>query len=248
MKDILKSLKDNATSRLNNPVVGAFVLAWCALNINGLATFLLSDNARKLEIVANKHWSVFEDVAIPLVISFTYLVLLPVLNLAYEYVSDGVINSMRDKQKNTHDTAKFLRLKSTVAAKVEADEEFIRKLKDQQIEGWLEQQSMRNKEFIQLKDRYSSLLVQLNERDQTLAVSRAQWSSDMKKMKDSNDLVEADSVSKLTYLESTLEEFSKILNSNDNQLVEHDIKELRSKVSEIRFKFEIMDWDDDIPF
>ncbi|ELV8644689.1 hypothetical protein QNE66_004412 [Vibrio vulnificus] len=248
MKDLLKSVKDNATSRLKNPVVGAFVLAWCALNINGLATFLLSDNAKKLEIVANKNWSIVDDVALPLSVSFIYLILLPILNLAYEYVSDGVINSIRDKNKNANDVARFFRLKSTVAAKVEADEEFIRKLKEQQIEGWLEEQSKRNREFLQLKERYSSLIAQLNEKEQQLVIQRSEWSSDIQELKNKINTQDIDAASKLTYLESSLGGMEKILDSIDGELFEHDTKEIRSKISEIKSKFGMTVWDDDIPF
>lgn len=248
MKDLLKSVKDNATSRLKNPVVGAFVLAWCALNINGLATFLLSDNVRKLEIVANKNWSIVDDVALPLCVSFIYLVLLPILNLAYEYVSDGVINSIRDKHKNANDAARFFRLKSTVAAKVEADEEFIRKLKDQQIEGWLEEQSKRNKEFLQLKERYSSLIAQLNEKEQQIAVLRSEWASDITELKNKINTKDVHAASKLTYLDSSLGEMEKILDSFESELFAEDTKEIRGKISEIKSKFDIIDWDEDIPF
>lgn len=248
MKDILKSVKDNATSRLTNPVVGAFVLAWCALNINGLATFVLSDNSRKLEIISHKHWAITNDVMLPLGIAFMYLLLLPSLNLAYEYVSDGIINSIRDRHKNTNDKARFLRKKSTVAAKIESDEEFIRKLKDQQIEGWLEEKSKRNKEFIQQKERYSALIAQLNEKDQQLAITRSEWSSDRTELKAKIQVLESDSASKLTYLDISLSELSKILDSIEALLIEKDTKELRSKIADIKSKFDITDWDDDIPF
>ena len=54
MKDIVKSIKDNATSRLKNPVVGAFVLAWTVLNINGVSLFLLVDSTTKIERLKEK--------------------------------------------------------------------------------------------------------------------------------------------------------------------------------------------------
>ncbi|NRG05105.1 hypothetical protein HRJ46_17590, partial [Vibrio coralliilyticus] len=198
MKDVLKSLKDNATSRLRNPV-GAFVLSWCALNINGLATFILSSNFEKLKIISHKSWLLTEDVLFPLAIAFVYLLLLPLLNLAYEYVSEGVINKMREKHKNTTDTARFQLLKSTVAAKIEADEEYIRKLKDQQIEGWLEEQSKRNKEFINQKQKYSTLLVSHNEKEQQFATARSELLQDIKDVEFKLPSLEAESVSKLTY-------------------------------------------------
>ncbi|HEH9416534.1 TPA: hypothetical protein SIA31_000518 [Aeromonas sobria] len=77
MKDLLKSLKDNATSRLSNPIVGAFVLSWMLLNINGVARFLLEDNQGKLEIIKLKKWDFTDDLLFPFSISLAYLILLP---------------------------------------------------------------------------------------------------------------------------------------------------------------------------
>lgn len=69
MKDLLKSLKDNATSRLNNPIIGAFVLSWMFLNINGVARFILESNQGKLDIIKNKNWGVTDDLLIPFLVS-----------------------------------------------------------------------------------------------------------------------------------------------------------------------------------
>ena len=83
MKDIVKSIKDNATSRLKNPVVGAFVLAWTVLNINGISLFILVDATTKIEMVKGKSWGLVDDFVLPLLVAVTYLIVLPLLNMYY---------------------------------------------------------------------------------------------------------------------------------------------------------------------
>ncbi|MDK2679552.1 hypothetical protein [Vibrio vulnificus] len=252
MNEVLKSLKENATSRLKNPIVGAFVLSWCALNINGLTVFVLSSSEEKIKMASNKVWSLGGDILIPFSIAIVYLLLLPMLNMAYEYINDGVINSYRDKRQNKIDKERFVRQKSTVGVKIEADEEYIRKLKDQDIENWLQEKSIRNKQMIEQKSKYSSLLVMLSEKEQQFSQSRTLYTNEIDTLKSKLislntqlDLVESDTASKLSYLEITLGELSKIITrieSSNGAITSNDTKELRGKIEEVRSKFGI--WDD----
>jgi hypothetical protein len=248
MKDILKSLKDNTTSRLKNPVVGAFCLAWCALNVNGLAIFILSDTETKIRIISGKTWSFNEDIAFPLFVAVIYLLLLPLLNLAYEFINDGVINNLRDKQQNQIDEQRFIRKKSTVGAKVEADEEYIRKLKDCEIDNWLEEKGVRNKEFISHKEKYSRLLATLNEKEHQFAISRSQLTSDYREVKSKLDEAVSESAIRHSFLEKVLLEIEITignLEQLDGTVVKDSIKELRDNLEKIKVKFGV--WDD-IPF
>ncbi|PMN63888.1 hypothetical protein [Enterovibrio norvegicus] len=248
MKDIFKSLKDNATSRLKNPVVGAFCLAWCALNVNGLAIFTLSDTETKIRIISGKTWSFSEDIAFPLFVAVIYLLLLPLLNLAYEFINDGVINNLRDKQQNQIDEQRFIRQKSTVGAKVEADEEYIRKLKDREIDNWLAEKGVRNNEFINHKEKYSRLLAALNEKEYQFAVSKSQLTSDYREVKSKLDEAEAESAIRNSFLEKVLSEIEVTvdnLDQLDDAVVKEDTKELRNNLEKIKVRFGI--WDD-IPF
>lgn len=108
MKDLLKSLKDNATSRLNNPIIGAFVLSWMFLNINGVARFILESNQGKLDIINNKSWGFTDDLAVPFLVSIGYLVILPILNTIYSFIHDNCIDKVRDEIAIKHRKRPFL--------------------------------------------------------------------------------------------------------------------------------------------
>ena len=155
MKELLSSLRSNATNRLRNPIVGAFVLAWCSININGLVVFALSDNEKKLSIASHKVWSVDDDFIYPLLIAIGYLILLPLLNLIYERINDGVYNSIRHERKSQDDIERYARQKRTTSAKIEADEGFIRVQKDKKIERWLEEKNQYRKQLLAIKEKQS---------------------------------------------------------------------------------------------
>ena len=158
MKEIMKSLKDNAISRLKNPIVGAFALSWTILNINGLSLFLLGDTPTKIEIIKHKNWMLTDDFLIPLSIAIIYLIVLPLLNMVYELINDGLINFYRSKKKNDRDKKLAIQKKETVIAEIESDISYLQKLKDKDIDRWLEEKRKRNEEFIAQKALYSKLV------------------------------------------------------------------------------------------
>ncbi|MCG6270677.1 hypothetical protein K6U70_00385 [Vibrio vulnificus] len=248
MKDIIKSLKDNVTSRVRNPIVGAFALAWTALNINGVATFILADNALRLEIVKNKQWLVFDDLIYPMMLAILYLVILPILNLVYEYLNDGVINSLRNKHRNKNETEMFVLQKATVTAKVESDEEYIRKLKDKDIERWLEEKSQRNREFIALKERYAALSAHLSEKEaEYIASDKLLKEIHVKKVHEyetdySNAVMYvADSARELSTLMENLSDHADL--NSEVEAVYRDASKLADRMSK---RFDM--FDEDIPF
>ncbi|MBU2932215.1 hypothetical protein [Vibrio cyclitrophicus] len=254
MKDVFKSLKDNATSRLKNPVVGAFVLSWCALNINGLTIFMLSGTSDKIHIVSNKVWSLNEDILLPLFIATLYLVLLPLLNLVYELINDGVINSFRHRRQNAADKERFLQQKSTVGAKIEADEEFIRKLKDKEVENWLQEKALRSKQMIEQKAKYAELFKSSSEKEQMFYQSRSELNNIIENLKSELEITEQqfnhseqDAAAKVIYLDDILTNMSKIIDSlaESDNYSSSELKELGASIWNIRSKFAI--WDD-IPF
>lgn len=88
MNEVIKSIKENATSRMKNPIIGAFVLSWIALNINGVSKFLLVESTEKIKIINSKQWVFVDDILYPFLIAIAYLLLLPILNIAYERMNE----------------------------------------------------------------------------------------------------------------------------------------------------------------
>lgn len=251
MKDIVKSIKDNATSRLKNPIVGAFILAWTVLNINGISLFMLGDSTTKIEIVKGKSWGTFDDFVLPLLVAIIYLLALPILNMLYELINDGWINFYRYRRRNI--TAKELAIqkKETVIAEIEADKTYIQKQKDKDIYNWIEQKTARNNEFIALKERYSKLVSDSTEDKRNSLTKLSETNGQLLQMQNQHDHFEKGQQQKRLSVEQVTNKIEELLNNienkgNDGELISGDVKELRKIISSLRLDFAI--WDDDIPF
>lgn len=251
MKDIVKSIKDNATSRLKNPVVGAFVLAWTVLNINGVSLFLLVDSATKIEMVKGKSWGLADDFVFPLLVAITYLLVLPLLNMAYEFINDGLTNFHRNRQRNI--TAKKLAIqkRETVIAEIESDMAYLQKLKDKDIDNWLEQKTVRNNEFITLKERYSKLVSDSAEDKRKSLSELSAIKSQLFTIKSEHENLEKEKQKKRLAVEQATNQIETLLKSienrgDDGKLTHTDVKNLRKLIDSLRLEFLI--WDEEIPF
>ncbi|EJB5285237.1 hypothetical protein MW652_004281 [Vibrio vulnificus] len=251
MKDIVKSIKDNATSRLKNPVVGAFVLAWTVLNINGVSLFLLVDSTTKIEMVKGKSWGLIDDFVLPLLVAVTYLLVLPLLNMFYEFINDGLINFHRNRQRNI--TAKKLAIqkKETVIAEIESDKTYLQKLKDKDIDNWLEQRTARNNEFIALKERYSKLVTDSAEDKRKSLAELSETKSQLYSMQSEHGNLEKEQQKRRLAVEQTTDQLETLLKSienrgSDGKLTATDVKNIRKLIDSLRLEFFI--WDEEIPF
>lgn len=250
MKDLLKSLKDNATSRLNNPIIGAFVLSWMFLNINGVARFILEGNQGKLDIIKNKNWVFTDDLVIPFLVSIGYLVLLPILNAVYSFIHDNCIDKVRDENSNKAQKDAFLRRKETVSAKIESTDEYVVKLKDKELDLWAEQKLELIREIINLKGKYSKLLSDFELRSKEFRSENNKMSLSIRQLEDANKNLSAQDSEQRDYIRKVVTNLDKLLNSIENKILSDnkvdEIEKIRNEISDVRNKFYL--WDDDIPF
>lgn len=250
MKDLLKSLKDNATSRLNNPIIGAFVLSWMFLNINGVARFILESNQGKLDIIKSKTWGFTDDLLIPFSVSVGYLVILPILNTLYSFIHDNCIGQVRDRNSNKAQKDAFIRRKETVCAKIESTDEYVVKLKDKELELWAEQKLELIREIINLKGKYSKLLSDFELKSKEFRAENNKLSLSIAQLEHLNKRLSAQDSEQKDYIGRFANNLDKALNSLENRVVSNEkldeIEKIRNEISDIRNKFYV--WDDEIPF
>ncbi len=137
MKDIIQSVKDNLTSRMKNPLIGAFVLSWTIIHIKGVIVFIISDSTKRLAIINGKEFQLISDIALPLLISLLYLFLMPFISKWYESFYTENITKPRLQEKYKTSTELAITRRDAVSAEVESDVEYIKKTKDKDIENWL---------------------------------------------------------------------------------------------------------------
>lgn len=162
MKILINSLQENAAARLKNPLIGAFIFSWAILNISDIMLFILESNNEKIAMVKNHTFNLNTDLLLPFVTSIIYLFAIPVLNMLYEFVVDGFINKHRNafKQKNlqTH----YYLVKRTTIAKLDSDEEENRKLRDKQLDSWIQEKKDMSDTIIKYKAEYSKRMAKID--------------------------------------------------------------------------------------
>ncbi|EKO3395746.1 ANIS5 family metal-binding protein [Vibrio fluvialis] len=162
MKTLLNSLQENTISRLKNPLVGAYVFSWTIWNITDVIIFLLSDTSGKIAMVKGATFELHNDFLVPLGLCFIYLVFVPVLNMCYERVVDGVINKRRNafKQKTLQDH--YYSVKKTTVAKLDSDEEENRKLRDRQLDHWVAEKQKMSETIIQFRSDHADKMARID--------------------------------------------------------------------------------------
>ncbi|OHY89448.1 hypothetical protein BI375_23640 [Vibrio rotiferianus] len=179
MKQLLTSLKDTATTRLKNPILGAFVFCWMSINIKGLAVFLLSDNNNKLHIVKSWQPNIFDDAVLPLSLTIAYLVILPWLHLAYQALDEGIITRVRHSIKNKALSRYYSELRDVNEKKIDSNEEYISRLKEANVINWSDEKKRISAINIEQRKQFSKKVAELTEIEK-LVTPKLESSADMK--------------------------------------------------------------------
>ena len=233
MKEILNSVKENTTARLNNHIIGAYIFSWVLCHLKVFLIFIISSSEEQLDLISNATFEPYRDAIFPLIIMVLYLFVLPFFNVQYErffYFNQ----KKRNKIKNVYTVDFYNEVTESNRAKVKSDETYLKEIVDKQLEGWASQ----SRHIIDFKLDYSRRIIN--------------WEAQIKKDKDSIKILEErleglDVVySKIkesrslntAFLEAKLNDIESLLN-NDN------VVEVVALLEQIRFKFEI---DEEIPF
>ncbi|ELI1752372.1 hypothetical protein RQV60_003576 [Vibrio cholerae] len=136
MKQLLDSIRDNALTRIKNPLIGAFLFSWLALNIKGVSLFLLSSIPEKRLIIGNWSPNLYDDLFLPIILTVFYLGIVPWIHLLYQAFDEGVISQRRQNIKNQTLLAYYKGLREINERKTEADEDYIASLKQKNVLNW----------------------------------------------------------------------------------------------------------------
>ncbi|EOV0113732.1 hypothetical protein ACOIXV_003175 [Vibrio parahaemolyticus] len=162
MKVLINSLQENTVSRLKNPLVGAYVFSWTIWNITDVMLFLLCSNSEKIAMINESAFEITNDLLFPLGISLIYLIVVPILNMLYERVVDGVINKYRNVFKQKTLQEHYYTVKRTTIAKLDSDEEENRKLRDRQLDTWAEEKQKMSETVIQFRSEHAEKMAKID--------------------------------------------------------------------------------------
>ena len=104
LEDIWSSVVGNATTRVNDPVIGTFLTSWCICNWHYLGLLFFGEgNATQRISGFYKYWSSSEFFAfnsifvIPLMFTITYLFIFPWLSFAVKVLQTAVNNKLHQQ-------------------------------------------------------------------------------------------------------------------------------------------------------
>ncbi|EHU8078653.1 hypothetical protein KZN62_003677 [Vibrio cholerae] len=162
MKTLINSLQENTLNRLRNPLIGAYVFSWTIWNSSDLLVFLLTSNEKKISIVQEATFNKIDDFLAPLALTLIYLLLIPVLNMLYERLIDGVVNKHRNAFNQRTLQQHYFTVKKTTIAKLDSDEDENRKLRDRQLDKWAEEKRLMSETIISFKREYSEKMARID--------------------------------------------------------------------------------------
>lgn len=128
---------------------------------------------------------------------------------------------------------------------------YLQKLKDKDIDNWLEQKTVRNNEFITLKERYSKLVSDSAEDKRKSLSELSAIKSQLFTIKSEHENLEKEKQKKRLAVEQATNQIETLLKSienrgDDGKLTHTDVKNLRKLIDSLRLEFLI--WDEEIPF
>lgn len=107
--------------------------------------------------------TVYDNLLAPLFICSLYLFALPLLSAGYEIILDGIINKFRNSYKQKHLQEYYASVKKTVIAKLDADEDENRKIREKELEKWSEEKTRMSKICLKFKQEHSEKISKIDE-------------------------------------------------------------------------------------
>lgn len=102
IKEFIISFFESAKDRLKNPIVGAFIMAWVAVNWRFIAILLFSSKTieQKIEFIENNYFDIKLNLWIPLAFAVFYFLILPYIMALFDWLSQKGIAARKLILKN----------------------------------------------------------------------------------------------------------------------------------------------------
>lgn len=102
IKEFIISFFESAKDRLKNPVIGAFIMAWFAVNWRFIAILLFSSKSieQKIEFIELNYFDIKLNLWIPLAFAVFYVLILPYIMALFDWLSQKGISARKLILKN----------------------------------------------------------------------------------------------------------------------------------------------------
>lgn len=151
MNDSVNSIKEFLASRLNNVLIGSFILSWIVSHSRQILTFIFSTREEKLLIINEYQPTLLCDLIIPIAISLFYIICIPILGeILKRFVTNKIfryeVKSESERQKTQLNEQREI---SILEAK--ASPEYGHQYAFNELNSWIEDKNGITKQLIDCK-------------------------------------------------------------------------------------------------
>jgi len=147
MKEFLESLFETSSERIKNPFIGSYITAFLVYNWRPIFLLIFSD--AKIEdkiVVINYEYCPKEAILWPLAIALFYILILPYINLLFDYML-SFSNSKKDERKKTNILSNLKHKKAEAKYEREIAEERAGTSEVSQLKDQIERLNIENKKL-----------------------------------------------------------------------------------------------------
>ncbi|HCT5133925.1 TPA: hypothetical protein OTZ50_003726 [Aeromonas hydrophila] len=157
MNDSVNSIKEFLASRLNNVLIGSFILSWIVSHSRQILTFIFSAREEKLHIINEYQPTLLCDLIIPIAISLFYIICIPILGeILKRFVTNRIFRYEVQSEAKRQETQLIEQSKTSIL-EAKASSEYGRQYAFNELNSWIEDKKEITKQLIECKSQIEYL-------------------------------------------------------------------------------------------
>lgn len=152
MMDKIKDLQDLIVSRVNNALVGSFLISFLIMNSRGILIFIYSNNATKINIIKDWELSYTQDILIPLLFAAMYLTVIPLFSSFFKrYITNWIYEKEQIAERHRLLISHKDMLDVAVAS-VKSTQAYAEHFTNNEIQNWIDERESTLVKLAELKN------------------------------------------------------------------------------------------------
>ncbi|WP_426698116.1 hypothetical protein ACP6EV_11680 [Aeromonas hydrophila] len=149
MNDSVNSIKEFLASRLNNVLIGSFILSWIVSHSRQILTFIFSTREEKLAIINEYQPTLHYDLIVPIAISLFYIICIPILGeILKRYVTNKIFSLEIETEANRK-KIQLMAQSSTSILEAKASNEYGRQYAFNELDEWIKNKNEVAKQLVE---------------------------------------------------------------------------------------------------
>lgn len=138
--NIFTSLRDAIRARIGMPIIFTYFFSWILINSDYVVTLLFGSKELTDEVIRNHIHDPWADFGYPLILALAFTLIMPYIQ---HWLTLGGSHSdkLRKDKKSQLRIDDIVRRTDELKAEVQQDKDYLRKVRDNELDGWLRQKS-----------------------------------------------------------------------------------------------------------